>query len=77
MSVKPATLKAWSFERSNIGAQDYHQSRARGPDLELAHANCWCGQIPGSCVDCHVSDELNPMIAAGKLNISSGEDAFQ
>lgn len=34
-------------------------------------SNCWCGEQPGSCVDC-TEDSVNIMMA--KVNIGSGED---
>lgn len=33
---------------------------------------CWCGEQPGSCVDC-CEDSVNVMMA--KVHIGSGEDA--
>lgn len=45
---------------------------------ELAQVQCWCGASPGSCPDCQDCDALAEETSAyhaGKINVSSGEDA--
>lgn len=43
---------------------------------QIASAACWCGAVPGACGDCQDMESLNPLVSVGKINISSGEDAF-
>lgn len=43
-----------------------------------SQAACWCGAIPGSCPDCQDCDMIaleTSAYHAGKVNVSSGEDA--